>query len=61
MEGHLYAVPFKSNAQLLWFRKSLAKKAGVDPTSDTFTWDDMQKAAVEEKKTISEQERATRV
>ena len=51
----LYAVPFKSNAQLLWFRKSLAKKAGVDPTSDTFTWDDMQKAAVEEKKTISEQ------
>ena len=51
----LYSVPFKSNAQLLWFRKSLAKKAGVDPTSDTFTWDDMQKAAVEEKKTISEQ------
>ncbi len=51
----LYAVPFKSNAQLLWYRKSLAKQAGVDPTSETFTWDDMQKAADEQGKTISEQ------
>ena len=27
----LYAAPFKSNAQLLWYRKSLAAAAGVDP------------------------------
>ena len=54
-------MPFKSNAQLLWFRKSLAKKAGVDPTSDTFTWDDMQKAAVEEEDHLRAGERATRV
>lgn len=51
----LFAVPFKSNAQLLWYRKSLAKKAGVDPTSESFTWEKMQKAADEEKKKISEQ------
>lgn len=54
-KGTLYAVPFKSNAQLLWYRKSLAKRAGVDPTNETFTWDDMQKAADQEDKTISEQ------
>lgn len=51
----LYAVPFKSNAQLLWYRKSLTKQAGVDPTSDSFTWDDMQKAADEMGKKISVQ------
>lgn len=51
----LYAAPFKSNAQLLWFRKSLAEKAGVDPTAETFTWDDMQEAAVAEGGTITEQ------
>ena len=51
----LYAAPFKSNAQLLWFRKSVAAAAGVDPTSETFTWDDMLKAAVSQGKTIGEQ------
>jgi multiple sugar transport system substrate-binding protein len=51
----LYAAPFKSNAQLLWYRKSLAQAAGVDPTSPTFTWDDMLKAAVSQGKTIAEQ------
>jgi multiple sugar transport system substrate-binding protein len=51
----LYAAPFKSNAQLLWYRKSLAKKAGVDPTNENFTWDEMQKAALDEGGTISEQ------
>jgi len=51
----LYAAPSKSNAQLLWFRKSLAKAAGVDPTSPTFTWDEMIKAALGQGKKISEQ------
>ncbi len=51
----LYAVPFKTNTQLLWYRKSLAKQAGVDPTSEKFTWDDMQKAADKEGKKITEQ------
>jgi len=51
----LYAAPFKSNTQLLWYRKSLAEAAGVDPTSPTFTWDDMLKAAAGQEKTIAEQ------
>jgi len=54
-KGTLYAMPFKSNTQLLWFRKSLVEQAGVDPTSETFTWDDMQKAADAMGKKISEQ------
>lgn len=51
----LYAAPFKSNAQLLWFRKSVAAAAGVDPTSANFTWDDMLKSAVGQGKKIGEQ------
>lgn len=51
----LYGAPFKSNTQLLWYRKSLAAAAGVDPTSTSFTWDDMIKAAVGQGKTIAEQ------
>ncbi len=51
----LYAAPFKSNAQLLWFRKSVAAAAGVDPTSENFTWDEMLKAAVAQGKKIGEQ------
>ncbi|MET0475425.1 MAG: extracellular solute-binding protein [Mycobacterium sp.] len=54
-DGTLYAAPFKSNAQLLWFRKSVAAAAGVDPTSENFTWDEMLKAAVSQDKTIGEQ------
>jgi multiple sugar transport system substrate-binding protein len=51
----LYAAPFKSNAQLLWYRKSVAAAAGVDPTSPNFTWDEMLKAAVSQGKKIGEQ------
>lgn len=51
----LYAAPFKSNTQLLWFRKSLAAAAGVNPESPEFTWDDMIKAAVAQGKRIGVQ------
>lgn len=51
----LYGAPFKSNAQLLWYRKSLAAAAGVDPTNPSFTWDEMIKAAVAQGKTVAEQ------
>jgi multiple sugar transport system substrate-binding protein len=54
-EDKLYAAPFKSNAQLLWYRKSAAKAAGVDPTKPDFTWDKMIAAANSEGKKISEQ------
>ncbi len=54
-EDKLYGAPYKSNAQLLWYRKSAAAAAGVDPTSPTFTWDEMLKAAVGQKKKIAVQ------
>lgn len=37
----IYGIPFSSNAQLLWYRKSRMAAAGVDPTSESFTWSDM--------------------
>lgn len=40
-KGKLYAAPWSSNSQLLWYRKSLAQQAGVDPTRPDFTWDDL--------------------
>lgn len=54
-DDKLFGAPYKSNAQLLWYRKSLAAAAGIDPTSDTFTWDEMLKAAVQQGKKISVQ------
>ncbi|MGZ8801225.1 MAG: extracellular solute-binding protein [Mycobacterium sp.] len=54
-DNQLFGAPYKSNAQLLWYRKSQAAAAGVDPTSDTFTWDEMLKAAVGQGKKISTQ------
>ena len=53
--GNLVAVPHWSNTQLLWYRKSVAKAAGVDPASPNFTWDQMIKAAAGQHKFVSEQ------
>lgn len=52
-DDKLYAAPFKSNAQLLWYRKAAAKAAGVDPTKPDFTWDTMLEAAESEDKTVA--------
>ena len=41
----LVAAPFWANTQLLWFRKSVARKAGVDPTRDDLTWNQIIDAA----------------
>ncbi|MFI5493878.1 extracellular solute-binding protein [Actinoplanes sp. NPDC051859] len=54
-KGKLVGVPYSANTQLLWYRKSVAKAAGVDPTSPDFTWDTMIDAAVQTNKIISEQ------
>jgi multiple sugar transport system substrate-binding protein len=51
----LVAAPFWANTQLLWFRKSAAKAAGVDPTAAGFTWDQMIKAAEGQHKVIGVQ------
>lgn len=53
--GQLFGAPYKSNTQLLWYRKSEAAAAGVDPASDTFTWDEMLKAAASQGQKVSVQ------
>lgn len=42
--GKLVAVPFWANTQLLWYRKSVAQKAGLD-MSQPVTWDQLISAA----------------
>lgn len=54
-QGKLIAEPYSANTQLLWYRKSVAQKAGVDPTSPTFTWQQMLDAALKTNTTIAEQ------
>ena len=44
-DDELVATPFWANTQLLWYRQSVADEAGVDPTAEGFTWDDMIDAA----------------
>ncbi len=44
-EDELVATPFWANTQLLWYRKSAAAAAGVDPEAEGFTWDQMIDAA----------------
>jgi multiple sugar transport system substrate-binding protein len=54
-EGRLYAAPFWANTQVLWYRKSVAQKAGVDPAAPGFTWDKMIDAAVRTGTTVGVQ------
>jgi multiple sugar transport system substrate-binding protein len=54
-EDELVATPFWANTQLLWYRKSVAQAAGVDPTSESFTWQQMIEAAEGQSKTVGVQ------
>jgi multiple sugar transport system substrate-binding protein len=54
-KGQLVAAPWEANTQLLWYNKSVAQAAGVDPTAPDFTWDQMIDAAVKTSKTVAEQ------
>lgn len=54
-KGTLVGAPYVANTQLLWYRKSVAQKAGVNPASPTFTWDQMLAAALKTGTTIAEQ------
>jgi multiple sugar transport system substrate-binding protein len=56
-DDQLVAPPFWANTQLLWYRKSVADAAGVDPTAPDFTWDQMIEAAESEGKRIGVQAR----
>jgi multiple sugar transport system substrate-binding protein len=53
-KGKLVAIPFWANTQLLWYRKSLAKEAGLD-MSKPVTWDQIIEAAQKMKKTVGVQ------
>jgi multiple sugar transport system substrate-binding protein len=54
-DDKLVAAPFWANTQLLWYRKSVAKAAGVDPESPDFTWKKMIDAAVAQDKIVGVQ------
>lgn len=43
-KDEMYAAPFWANTQVLWYRKSMAKKAGLDMTKPV-TWDQVIAAA----------------
>ena len=38
-DGRLVAAPFWANSQLLWYRKSAAARAGIDPVAGPLSWD----------------------
>jgi trehalose/maltose transport system substrate-binding protein len=50
----LVTIPFWANTQLLWYRKSVAEKAGLDMTQPV-TWDQIIKAAQDTGTTVSAQ------
>ena len=54
-KDELVAAPFWANTQLLWYRKSVASAAGVDPSQPGFTWDRMIEAAAGQGKTVAVQ------
>jgi multiple sugar transport system substrate-binding protein len=54
-KDQLVAAPLWANTQLLWYRKSVAQQAGVDPTAENFTWDQMIDAAKQAGKRVDEQ------
>lgn len=54
-KGKLVGAPWQANTQLLWYRKSVAQQAGIDPQSPDFTWDQMIDAAVKTGTIVGEQ------
>ena len=53
-KGKLASVPFWANTQLLWYKKSVAKQAGLDMTKPV-TWDQLISAAQKSKTQIGVQ------
>jgi len=43
--GQLYSMPFNSSTAILYYNRSLFKKAGLDPTKPPATYDQIEKAA----------------
>jgi trehalose/maltose transport system substrate-binding protein len=46
-QDELVAAPFWANTQLLWYKRSVAEQAGIDPSTGTVTWDQLVDAAVQ--------------
>ncbi|MCY1137010.1 extracellular solute-binding protein [Actinoplanes sp. Pm04-4] len=53
----LYSAPLYGNTQLLWYRKSVLQKAGVDPSAGPVTWDQLIKGATQAGVTVAAQGR----
>lgn len=51
-KDELVAVPFWANTQLLWYRRSVAQAAGLDPENQPVTWDQLITAASEQDKDL---------
>ena len=51
----LVAVPFWANTQLLWYKKSVAEAAGLDPENEPVTWEQLVAAAEDQDTTIAAQ------
>jgi multiple sugar transport system substrate-binding protein len=44
-DGQLVVAPFWANTQLLWYKRSVAEQADIDPSTDEVTWDQIIDAA----------------
>jgi multiple sugar transport system substrate-binding protein len=55
--GRLAAVPMWANTQLLWYRKSVVRKAGLDPAHVAVTWAQIVRAARATQTTVAVQAR----
>lgn len=54
-DDELVSVPFWANTQLLWYRKSVAQAAGLDPEAAPVTWDQIMTAAKDQDKYLAVQ------
>jgi multiple sugar transport system substrate-binding protein len=54
-KDELVAIPFWANTQLLWYRKSVAKEAGLDPEKEPVTWQQVMDAARDQDKYLAVQ------
>lgn len=53
----LFSAPLYGNTQLLWYRKSVLQKAGVDPSAGPVTWDQLIEGATKAGVTVAAQGR----
>jgi multiple sugar transport system substrate-binding protein len=53
----LFSAPLYGNTQLLWYRKSVLQKAGVDPSAGPVTWDQLIQGATKAGVTFAAQGR----